>query len=160
MGDSGLKDLSSSLGTEDVCELLLQLEYPAEVREAKTGQIISEYRDNAEQPILGLQLEGMLVGLVGLALRGDASAVIRHIVVRRSHRRRGIGRRMIEAVRHKYGLKHIFAEIDRDALDFYRKCGFEVTSLGEKYPGTERFWCTLTGSPQQDAPADADKQRR
>ena len=33
------------------------------------------------------------------------------------------------------------AETDKDAVDFYRKLGFSVTSLGEKYPGVERFHC-------------------
>lgn len=33
----------------------------------------------------------------------------------------------------------IVAETDRSALGFYLALGFGVTSLGEKYPGVERF---------------------
>lgn len=29
------------------------------------------------------------------------------------------------------------------AVDFYRGCGFRVRSLGERYPGAERFACDL-----------------
>lgn len=35
----------------------------------------------------------------------------------------------------------LVAETDADAVGFYRHSGFEVMSLGEKYPGTERFSC-------------------
>jgi hypothetical protein len=35
------------------------------------------------------------------------------------------------------------AETDSDAVGFYRSCGFTVLSLGEVYPGVERFRCTL-----------------
>jgi hypothetical protein len=30
-----------------------------------------------------------------------------------------------------------------NAVNFYRNIGFEITSLGEKYPGVERFQCIL-----------------
>jgi ribosomal protein S18 acetylase RimI-like enzyme len=35
------------------------------------------------------------------------------------------------------------AETDSEALAFYRRIGFRVESLGEKYPGVERFRCVL-----------------
>ncbi len=35
----------------------------------------------------------------------------------------------------------LVAETDRDTLNFYQKNGFVVISLGEKYPGVERFKC-------------------
>ena len=34
-----------------------------------------------------------------------------------------------------------------DAVEFYRKLGFSIESLGEKYPGVERFRCTLQRPP-------------
>lgn len=40
----------------------------------------------------------------------------------------------------------IRAETDKDAVGFYKKNGFTITSLGEKYPGVERFDCTLSVS--------------
>ncbi|MNP39986.1 hypothetical protein D3C76_1335850 [compost metagenome] len=35
----------------------------------------------------------------------------------------------------------IKAETDKDTVGFYKKIGFSITSLGEKYPGVERFEC-------------------
>jgi len=40
----------------------------------------------------------------------------------------------------------ITAETVRDAVKFYWSSGFKVTSLGEKYPGVERFLCELKHS--------------
>ena len=39
------------------------------------------------------------------------------------------------------GLIRLIAETDQEAVGFYRKCGFKVESLGELYPGVERFRC-------------------
>ncbi len=38
------------------------------------------------------------------------------------------------------------AETDEDAVGFYIKCGFIVTSLGEVHPNTERFRCVLSAT--------------
>lgn len=43
-------------------------------------------------------------------------------------------------------LTELIAETDRDAVEFYRKYGFEIHSLGEKYPGVDRFHCRLLPS--------------
>jgi len=34
-------------------------------------------------------------------------------------------------------------ELAKEAVNFYEKCGFKITSLGEKYPGIVRFKCIL-----------------
>jgi hypothetical protein len=36
----------------------------------------------------------------------------------------------------------IVAETDEESVQFYRNIGFIIRSLGEKYPGVERFLCT------------------
>ena len=50
---------------------------------------------------------------------------------------------MIDHLRSRYPGCCFIAETDRDAVDFYRSCGFTIESLGEKYPRIERFLCTL-----------------
>ncbi|PFE51898.1 GNAT family N-acetyltransferase, partial [Bacillus cereus] len=40
-------------------------------------------------------------------------------------------------------LTYIEAETDKEAVGFYKKCNFKIESLGEKYPGIERFYCYL-----------------
>ena len=51
---------------------------------------------------------------------------------------------MILETSSNYNLQEIIAETDKDAVAFYRKVGFKIQSIGEKYPGTERFLCKLT----------------
>jgi ribosomal protein S18 acetylase RimI-like enzyme len=42
------------------------------------------------------------------------------------------------------------AETDNEAVEFYRATGFRVTSLGEKYPGVERYRARLDGGLRPD----------
>ena len=136
-------DIRPILETPEVRELVNQLEYPLDIREAKTSQILGEYRDHPDQPVLGVESEGELLTLIGLRLVKPHHAVIRHIVVRRDWRKRGLGREMVMEVCKMFSLASLTAETDRDAVEFYRTVGFEIRSLGEKYPGVERFECTL-----------------
>jgi ribosomal protein S18 acetylase RimI-like enzyme len=136
-------DLRCTPRPAELRELLDQLEYPPEQRAARTEQIAREYEDYPAQPLFGWEHGGQLVGVIGLrACQADA-AEIRHIVVRREYRRHGMGRQLIDQVCRQCGLAEITAETDQDAVDFYRKAGFQITRLGEKYSGRERFLCRL-----------------
>lgn len=83
-----------------------------------------------------------VIGAVGFERRGDASATLLHIAVAPAVRRRGLGRYLLEYVVCAEGLSRLEAETDDDAVGFYRRCGFDVVSLGEKYPGVTRYQCT------------------
>ncbi len=155
-----LVDIRNRLSSTEVRDLVEQLEYPLEMRDTKTAQILREYHEHPDQPMLGVEAKGELIGFIGLRLEPEHRAVIRHIAVRRDHRRQGIGKQIITQVCDTYRLGVVFAETDHDAVDFYRKVGFVVESLGEKYPGIERFSCKLERAVQQPAASDADKQRR
>jgi hypothetical protein len=50
---------------------------------------------------------------------------------------------MVDHVLESHSLDVLSAETDADGLGFYKRLGFSVQSLGDKYPGTERFWCSL-----------------
>ena len=139
----GMVEIRDRLNSAEVRDLVNQLEYPLEIREIKTTQILREYHERSDQPILGVESNGELVGFIGLRLQPSDGAVIGHIAVRRDHRGQGIGRQMINQVCSAYGLSVIFAETDHDAVEFYHKVGFAVESRGEKYPGIERFACKL-----------------
>ncbi|OPG15357.1 GNAT family N-acetyltransferase [Ferroacidibacillus organovorans] len=87
------------------------------------------------------------IGVIGIKRTKQATAEILHIAVEGTRRNRGIGRQMIEELLKTEDISELCAETDKDAVDFYRRCGFTVRSLGEKYPGTERFLCTLKERP-------------
>jgi hypothetical protein len=48
---------------------------------------------------------------------------------------------MIHRYMAEYNIRELVAETDIDSVNFYLKTGFSVESLGEKYPGRERFRC-------------------
>jgi ribosomal protein S18 acetylase RimI-like enzyme len=137
-------DLRPRLGAEETRRLLDHMDYPADVRDAKTAAVIQWYREHPDQPVLGALQDGKLVGFIALRLDAPAQAQIRQIAVHSGYRRQGIGRRMTMAVWQGCQLRRLSAETDQHGVDFYRRIGFTASSLGEKYPGTERFSCTLT----------------
>lgn len=149
-------EIRSQLDCAEVRDLVNQLEYPVEMRKRMTEQILTEYRENPSQPILGADVNGELVGFIGFRPVPPDRAVIRHIAVRRDRRRQGIGKQMVLHVCNVYSLQEITAETDRDAIAFYRRVGFRVESFGEKYPGTVRFLCRLARTVQQSTRGDAE----
>jgi ribosomal protein S18 acetylase RimI-like enzyme len=71
-----------------------------------------------------------------------------HIATAPRVRRTGVGSRLLaELWRRVPPELPIAAETDHDAVAFYAANGFVVTSLGEKYPGVERFRVRLEANP-------------
>jgi len=89
------------------------------------------------------EVNGEIIGCIGIGFINEAHCVIKHIAVSPAARKNGIGRKMIDFICDEYSLALISAETDKDAVEFYRSYGFKITSLGEKYPGVERFLCEL-----------------
>ncbi|HHB2170198.1 GNAT family N-acetyltransferase [Bacillus cereus] len=80
---------------------------------------------------------------IGIEIIGVNKAKIRHIAVVPQYRHNGIAWQMIKEVLRMHQLMYLEAETDDEAVEFYKKIGFQVKSLGEKYPGVERFHCYL-----------------
>ncbi|OXM15871.1 GNAT family N-acetyltransferase [Paenibacillus herberti] len=66
-----------------------------------------------------------------------------HLAVQRELMRRGIGKALVERGLRQSGAALLIAETDGENAGFYRRIGCVVQSLGEKYPGVERFLCEL-----------------
>lgn len=146
-------DVSNRLQTLEFRALLLQVvgwRNAGAADEARLDAVIASYRASATTRVLAVSVEGACAGILALDRVAPARAVIRHIVVDRHQRGHGLGRAMIEAAAKHWGLAELEAETARDAVDFYRRCGFRVQSLGEKFPGSERFRCVLGGGQQAE----------
>ena len=92
---------------------------------------------------LGYEEDGAIIALIGVERLTESAARIRGIAVDRNRRRQGVGRLMVQALKLRHPGVTLYAETDRDGVRFYARCGFQVRSLGEKYPGVERFECVL-----------------
>jgi hypothetical protein len=91
-----------------------------------------------------------LIAVVGRQVAGCLCAsstgvtgewVIDAVAVETERQLRGVGRLLIREGIARTGAKVFLAETDGDAAQFYAQCGSAITSLGEKYPGVERFAC-------------------
>ncbi|AOY16318.1 GNAT family N-acetyltransferase [Bacillus sp. ABP14] len=80
---------------------------------------------------------------IGIEIKGANKARICHIAVVPQYRHNGIAWQMIKEVLRIHQLTYVEAETDKEAVEFYKKIGFQVKSLVEKYPGVERFQCYL-----------------
>lgn len=110
---------------------------------AKLTGIASAYRSHSNLRLVGCRINGKLAGIAGINLTEPENAVLLHLAVDPAIRGQGIGSELIAWVAARYAVKTMTAETDGDAVGFYRKCGFDVTDLGEKYPGTRRYLCVL-----------------
>lgn len=102
-----------------------------------------KYIESKKRVLYGYEHDGNIVGCIGIEFIEGNTFEIKHIAVSPQSRESGIGEKMIQFVFKQHSIERLQAETDNDAVGFYRKCGFTITSLGEKYPGVERFLCIL-----------------
>ncbi|MDQ0225690.1 GNAT family N-acetyltransferase [Metabacillus niabensis] len=109
----------------------------------KVEGIYQTYIQTDGRRLYGFMLEEDVIGCIGIELLGQNRCEIKHLAVMPNHRGKGIGSKMIRYIKDVHALSVIFAVTDIEAVNFYEKCGFKITSLGEKYPGIVRFRCIL-----------------
>ena len=129
------------LSSEERAVLALAMGNPSE---ARLIELLASYRDLPERQLWRAGVAGRAVGVMGTHIESEGTVRVGHIAVAPAEQGRGFGRGMLEALMQQ-GLR-IVLETDSNGSDFYRACGFAVTSLGEKYPGVERFECSWTES--------------
>ena len=100
------------------------------------------YEADSGHELFGFEEEGAIVGIVGIIMDEHNGLTVKHIAVEPESRGQGYGRDMMLALIELKNPQRITAETDEEAVDFYRNIGFTIESLGEKYPGIERFQCT------------------
>ncbi|NWL86490.1 N-acetyltransferase [Paenibacillus sp. 79R4] len=105
---------------------------------------LDRYLMDDSRGLYGAVIHQRLVGLIGIVPCSEEVVELKHIAINPQYRRHGLGTKLIYEYRQSYHPVKIIAETDRDAVGFYSKVGFEIHSLGEKYPGVERFQCILS----------------
>ena len=105
--------------------------------------LVQVYSQSDSKLYVFIDNDDAALGIIGFKREGF-SAEILHIAVDEHKRNCGIGRRMIDNLLRLENFTELTAETDHDAVAFYRRYGFEIRSLGEKYPGVERFHCRLS----------------
>ncbi|MCR8746836.1 GNAT family N-acetyltransferase [Romboutsia lituseburensis] len=85
----------------------------------------------------GNQVEEIIV----LDITNTNKVVILNIAVNKCMQFKGIGSKLIDYSIESLNPKMLIAETDDDAVDFYKKYGFKIKSLGEKYGNCNRYEC-------------------
>jgi ribosomal protein S18 acetylase RimI-like enzyme len=130
-------EMKARLKEEPITELLSYSIFPDPER---LEHAIREYQSSEELEILGYEVEGELIGLVGYRMNGEELELC-HVAVDPSHRGLGYGRGQLLELMVRKQPKRVVCQTDEDSVNFFRAIGFEVRSLGELYPGVERFEC-------------------
>ena len=90
--------------------------------------------------------QGKIEGVIAISFLNQRKVEIVGIAVDLSARGKGIGSYMINQVVNDYSLTSVYAETDNDAVEFYRKNGFDIVEFSEDYGGETvvRYKCELT----------------
>jgi ribosomal protein S18 acetylase RimI-like enzyme len=134
-----MRDLKNYLFSDAILELLALCIFGDD---GKVKRALNEYKTSNDHLLFGAFRDSELIGLIGIVLKPD-HAEIKHIAVKSDYRYSGVGKSMIHMYLQESNVERLIAETDIDAVNFYRQIGFSVSSIGEKYPGRERFQCIL-----------------
>ncbi|MEW4265138.1 GNAT family N-acetyltransferase [Priestia megaterium] len=109
--------------------------------EKKVDKEYQKYVCLPSRKLYSMEVNEETVSCIGVEFLNSKASVIKHIAVLPKERGKGIGSSMIRFLCKNYDIHSIFAETDKEAVNFYSNFGFQITSLGEKYLGVERFLC-------------------
>ena len=116
----------------------------------RVAEEYDKYVREESRKLYAMEEHKHFIGCIGIHFTETYCCEIKHIAVSPSKRGQGIGKRMIAFILERHSLQRIAAETDLEAVEFYKSCGFDITSLGEKYAGVERFWCEYNGGGNND----------
>ena len=106
---------------------------------------VNDYFNDKSTKIFISMNEDKIVGMLVLTLNGDNSAEVIGIAVHSSFQKQGIGSFMIRESAKKMNLHKVLAEMDDDAVGFYKNMGFEITKEVKYYENgsVDRYRCLL-----------------
>lgn len=99
---------------------------------------LDEARSGGDDRVIGASLNGELVAAYTLVRDGMANQ-IGLIGVHPDHRRRGIGRALLQDALRRSGRRPLTAETDEEGLPFYKACGFKMVGRRKHPSGTFRY---------------------
>lgn len=132
-------DIKSNLNTDTALEVLKESVFnPTKEKLSKRAS----YYQNKESIVSYGYLSGdIILGLIVIDTANKDEITILDIAVRKDQQRNGFGRKLLNHVIVKYNPKVLIAETDDDAVEFYRKNGFEIFNLEERFSNCIRYEC-------------------
>ena len=143
------RSIKNQADSPDIIKIISHSVYECSLERAALKA--KDYKSDEKQDIYAWVENGDILGVCGIVVHQN-KIEITNISVSEINRHRSIGSSMITALREKYEMV-IEAETDDDAVDFYRKCGFETTAFQKQ--GFRRWNCILLTQKQE-----TDEERR
>ncbi len=121
---------------------------------AKFSALAAELLSDGAARLCGCRRNGTLTGVLALRVLGD-EGTIAGIAVDGAWRGKGVGSFLVYGAMKAFHIEKLYAETDREAVEFYRKCGFSAEAFTKTYGGRAftRYACVLKA-------ADASRKRR
>ena len=92
--------------------------------------------------VYACKIDSVYAGIVVLKTENDTAEIL-DIAVKPKYRKHGIGKSLIDFIFTQFPIDNITAETDDEAVGFYKRCGFTITSVGE-FCDTKRYFCNLS----------------
>lgn len=92
--------------------------------------------------VYACKIDSVYAGIVVLKTENDTAEIL-DIAVKPKYRKHGIGSKFIDFIFTQFLIDTITAETDDEAVEFYKRCGFTITSVGE-FCDTKRYFCKLS----------------
>lgn len=134
-------DIKGNLHDPHVLDILSYSQYMP--TEEKLKSLADTYESDPNIYVFSCVDNSCMIGVVVFQRLTASAFEIVSIAVAPAFRGQGIGSKLISFAGNTLACDEIRAETDDDAVGFYRSYGFDVVSLGEKYPGVIRYLCTL-----------------
>lgn len=134
---TAIVDVKANLFDPEVLTLLKPSVYDPTPERLKSRA--EKYSADKRTNVYACKTGGVYAGIVVLKTE-NGTAEILDISVKPEYRKHGIGKSLIDFVFNQLPIDTITAETDDEAIGFYKRCGFTITSVGEVC-GTKRFFC-------------------
>ena len=89
--------------------------------------------------VYACKIDGVYAGIVVLKTGNDTAEIL-DIAVKPEYRKHGIGKSLIDFIFTQFPIDNITAETDDEAVEFYKRCGFNVIGFGMKC-NNKRYIC-------------------
>ncbi|WP_264775131.1 GNAT family N-acetyltransferase [Deinococcus aetherius] len=125
--------------TPELETLLARAMFPDPGRIRRT---LESYRTDPTRRVFAWVVEGRPVSTAGIQQR-DGEVEVLHLGTAPGEERRGHARTLLHALAAYLNTGHVVAETDDEAVEFYRRAGFEVTPIPSPRERA-RYRCVLT----------------
>ena len=89
--------------------------------------------------VYACKIDGVYAGIVVLKTENDTAEIL-DIALKPEYRKHGIGKSLIDFIFTQFPIDTLTAETDDEAVEFYKRCGFNVIGFGMKC-NNKRYIC-------------------